>query len=407
VFKISELPEAKRVAALFFSMNFIMYAAFAVFWPYMSAHYVNLGIDTGRIGILASITSIATIFVLPIWSRISDKTGNRRAVLKIVMLGSCLSVLLFILSKSFFTLFLTLSLFMCFHVCIVPLSDAVSISYLSQNQIRFSSIRIGGTFGFAVMMLFSGHVFEYNNNINFIIASVFYFVLFICARNIPQIEIEKKEKKKFEPRRLFKNKKVLFILFIAFIVQVAQGFYFVFIGVHIQSLGFTGREIGTANLIAVLFEIPIILVIDRILKRFSVVTVTIFCGFVVALRMFLLFAATDMILVYVSVIGNGISFIGMYYSCAIFINNEMESDLKSTGQSMLAFAQMGLGSIVGNLLGGFISMYAGTRFAFLYFGTGLAIVCTTCMIIFTTLKIKSKGTVLLLFLALPMIYHFS
>jgi len=389
--KITNLPEEKRNAVLFFSMNFIMYACFAVFWPYMSAHYANLGIDTGRIGILASITSVATILVLPIWSRISDKTGNRRGVIMIVLLGSCLSILLLLVSKSFWSLFFTLSLLMCFHVCIIPLSDAVVISYLSQTDIKFSKIRIGGTIGFALMMLFSGYIFEYNSSINFIMASGFFFILFLCARKIPQVEVEKKEKKKTDLRRLFKNKKVIFILFIAFVVQVAQGFYFVFLGVHIQGLGFTGREIGTANLISVLFEIPIILIIDRILKRFSVVAVTIFCAFIVALRMLLLFMATDMVLVYVSVLGNGISFIGMYYSCATFINKEMESDLKSTGQSMLALAQMGLGSIVGNMLGGYISLHAGTHSAFFYYGAGLAIISTICMITCIIFKIYRKN----------------
>ena len=390
MFKISELTEEKRAAILFFSMNFMVYACFAIFWPYMTAHYTNLGIDPGRIGILASITSVATIVILPIWSRISDMTGNRRAVIRIVLLGSCLSVLLLIVSRDFWSLFFALSLFMCFHVCIVPLTDAVVISYLSQTEIKFSKIRIGGTLGFALVMLFSGHVFEYNITINLVAASAFFLVLFLCAGKIPQVTIEKKEKKKFEFRRLFKNKKIIFILFMAFVVQVVQGFYFVFLGVHIQGLGFTGREIGTANLISVLFEIPVILIIERVLRRFSVVTVTIFCGFVVTLRMMLLYAATDMVLVYASVIGNGISFIGIYYSCVTFINNEMESDLKSTGQSMLAFAQMGLGSIVGNLLGGYISLRAGTRFAYLYFGTGLGIICTICMFAFIVMKIMES-----------------
>jgi len=250
---------------------------------------------------------------------------------------------------------------------------------------------MGGTIGFAIMILISGYIYAYNSTLTFILASFFFFLLFLCARKIPQIKIEKKEKKKLEFRRLFKNKRVIFILFIAFTVQVAQGFYFVFLGVHIQELGFTSREIGAANLISVLFEIPVILVMDRILRRFSVVTVTICCGLIVTLRMILLFAATDMAMVYISVLGNGISFIGMYYSCATFISNEMESDLKSTGQSMLALVQLGLGSIVGNMLGGYISMQAGTRFAFLYFGTGLGVVCIICAISYTIMKLIQKN----------------
>ena len=393
MFRLSGLTEEKRAGILFFFMNLILYMCFAAFWPYMTAHYANLGIDSGRIGILASIASVATILILPIWSRISDRTGNRRAVLKVIALGSGLTVLLFIVSESFWALFFTLTLFVSFQACFIPLFDAVVITYLTQHQIKFSSIRIGGTIGFALMILIAGYIYAYSSTLTFILASVFFMILFLCVRKIPQIELEKKEKKKFDIRRLFRNKKIIFILFIAFVVQVAQGFYFAFLGVHVQELGYTSREIGMAHLLSVLFEIPVFIVIDRVLKRFSVITVTIFCGFMVALRMLLLFAATDMVMVYISMLGNGISFIGMYYSCATFINNEMESDLKSTGQSMLALCQMGFGNITGNLLGGYISLYAGTRFAFLYFGTGLSIVCFICATGFIILKLMQKRSV--------------
>jgi len=384
------MTEERRVGALFFSLNFFMYVCVALFWPYMSAHYANLGIDSGRIGILTSIASLATLFVLPFWSRISDRTGNRRAVLKIIALGSSLSILLFLISNSFWTLLLTVSLFMCFHVCLIPLTDAVVITYLAQTRMKFSSIRLGGTIGFGLMMLVSGYIYAYSSILTFSLASACFLLLFLFIRKIPQVEVEKKEKQKFELRRLFKNKGVIFILFIAFVIQVAQGFNFAFLGVYIQELGFSSREIGIAHFLSVLLEIPVFLVIDRVLRRFSVIAVTIFCGFIITLRMMMLFAATDMALIYMSMLGNGISFIGVYYSCATFINKEMDSDLKSTGQSMLAICQMGLGNITGSLLGGYISMYAGTRYAYLWFGLALGIVCVICTAAFTALKMKRR-----------------
>ena len=385
--RLDEFGEEKRAVMLFFAMNFMLYVCIAVFMPYLAAHYANLGIDSGRIGILVSIGSIATIFILPIWSSISDKTGNRRLVLKIVTLGSCLTILLFIVSNSFVTLLFTVSAFFCFQVGIIPLSDAIAIAHLSKSKINFSRVRLGGTFGFGVMILISGHVYNYSSTYTFILGSVCLFLLYFFVRKIPQVEVQKKEKRKLELRRVFRNKKVFFILFIAFAVQVAQGFYFTFMGVYVQELGFTTREIGIAHFMAILVEIPVFLLIDRILKRFSVITVTIFCGFIVAVRLLMLFIATDMTIIYISMLGNGVSFIGMYYSCATFINKEMDDDLKSTGQSLLALCQMGLGNITGNLLGGYISLHFGTGYAFLYFGFALAAVCTICALVFTTLRI--------------------
>ena len=391
LFRSSELTEEKRTGALFFSMHAILFMCFATYWPYLSIHFANRGIDAGRIGILSSLGSIATIFILPIWSRISDKTGNRRAVLKVITLGTSLAVLLFIFGSDFMSFFFISLCFFCFQVCLVPLVDAVVISYLANTKIQFSSIRIGGTFGFGIMILLSGHIYAYNSILTFVLSSILFFILFLCVSKIPQVTIEKTEKNKFEFRRVFHSKRIVFILLFAFAVQVAQGFFFAFFGIHVQDLGFTSREIGIAHFVGVLFEIPVFLVIDKVLRRFSTITVTLFCGFTVAVRMLMLYAATGMGMIYFSMILSGICFIGMYYSCATFINNEMSSDLKSTGQSMLAFFQMGLGSIVGNTLGGFITRQAGTHTTYLFFGIGLGVVCFLCTVVFFVISIRKRN----------------
>ena len=390
LFHLSETTDERRAGRLFFAMNVILFTCFATFIPYLSAYYVSHGIESSQIGVLLSIGSVTTIFILPIWSRISDQTGNRRAVLKIVILGASLSVLLFIVSKNFWALFFTAFLFMSFYMSVVPLFDAVVISYLSKTRIKYSSIRLGGSIGFGLMILLSGFIFAYNTTLTFILASVLFFVLFLCTWKVPQVKIEKKQKRKLDYSRIVRNKRLVFILFIAFAIQIVSGFFYGFIGVYILELGFTSREIGIANFVSVIFEIPVYFVIDRVLKRFSVTSVAIFCGFVVVIRMMLLFIATGTGIVYLSMAGAGVGYITLYYSCATFINNEMEDDLKSTGQSLLAFFQMGLGSITGSIAGGYISMYIGTRNVFMVFGAGLGIVCFICTLVFSALKIRRK-----------------
>jgi MFS family permease len=107
--------------------------------------------------------------------------------------------------------------------------------------------------------------------------------------------------------------------------------------------------------------------------------------------MFMLFSASGIGMVYLSMLGAGASFIGMYYSCATFINNEMEEDMKSTGQSMLAFFQIGLGSILGNTLGGYIAEFYGMRYTFLFYGICLGVVCIICTGVFSVIRLRKAG----------------
>jgi len=387
---VPEFTGEKRAATLFFTTSFVYFMTVAIYMPYLSAHYANLGIESGRIGILSSIGSIAAIFVLPIWSRVSDSTGNRRGVLKIIVLGTSLSVLLFLVSRSFWPLFFSIFIFMSFGGAIIPMHDAITINFLSRTSIKFSKVRIGGTIGYSAMLLLSGYIYEYSPSLTFIIAAVSFFVLFLFVSRIPQVEIEKKEKRKLDLRRLFENKRIIFILFIAFCIQVTLSFYFSFIGVYVQELGYTSREIATSSLFMSLSEIPVLLLIDRALRRCSVPAVAIFCGFIMVARLILVAMAQGMGLIYLSQAGNGLSFMALYYCCATFINNEMEEDMKSTGQSILALVQMGFGSIVGNILGGFISQYIGTRYAFLYYGVGLGIICTICAVVYSIMVIRRR-----------------
>ena len=55
----------------------------------------------------------------------------------------------------------------------------------------------------------------------------------------------------------------------------------------------------------------------------------------------------------------------IYYSCAVFISKNVKLENQSKGQSILALIQTGIGSIVGNVLGGFLVDSYGLKNAYL------------------------------------------
>ena len=85
----------------------------------------------------------------------------------------------------------------------------------------------------------------------------------------------------------------------------------------------------------------------------------------VALRFFLLFLAHDMTLVIAAQLLNGVTYMFVYYSCVTFINKNVDETLKATGQSMLTIVQTGIGSVMGNIFGGYIANQIGIRSTFL------------------------------------------
>lgn len=377
---LRSLDQDGRAAVLFFSINVLFYVANSTCLPYLTAHYANLGVDHLGIGILSSLGPISTMLILPIWSQISDRTGNRRGVLKVISLGCALTILLMLVSKSFLPLLISMSLFVCFFNSFVPLSDAITVSYLSKTRYRFSIIRLGGTVGYLVFVLISGRIFNYNSNYSFMLCSLFFVVQFFLVRRMPQVQVMKREKQKLDLRRLFRNKKTVFILFMACVVQIVLSCYYTFIGVYIRELGYTSTAISISSVFGALSEIPVLLLIDKALLYFSVPVVAIFSSFIMSIRILLLYKAQGLGLILLAQLGNGLTYMTLYYSCVTYLNNEMDDDLKSTGQSMLAFFQTGVGSIVGNVLGGFVSGKIGMKSTFLVYGVFLLTISVLCAI---------------------------
>ncbi|MDR2931696.1 MAG: MFS transporter [Oscillospiraceae bacterium] len=381
---------------LFLCFNTVFYLSSAAYNPFLSAHYASLGINTFRIGILISLGPLCSLFIVPIWSMLSDKSGNRTGVLKIATAGSMVTVLLFLFFKSFWTLFFVALLFLAFYTALIPLSDAITVSHLEKTDFKFSFVRMGGTVGFCVFSFFSGRIVALDGNFAFLMASFFLAILLILIFKMPKTEVKNREKVKIDFKRVFKNKTLIFILFMACVTQIALSCCGGFIGVFLREMGYGSKEIGMTMIVGSMSEIPVLLILDRILARVGAAPVLLFSGFVTALRTFLMAGADNLPSVLIAQIFHGMSYMAVYYSCVTFINNQMEDDLKSTGQSLLVFFQGGVGSILGNILGGYIADRIGMKSTYMIYGTlvlSVTVVSTLVILFMIIIKKRAKNRV--------------
>jgi MFS family permease len=81
-------------------MNALYFMVASTFTPYLAAYYRALDFSMLEVGVLAAVGSVSSILIQPFWSHLSDRLGNRLKVLRIVLLGSTASILLFMLPRS-------------------------------------------------------------------------------------------------------------------------------------------------------------------------------------------------------------------------------------------------------------------------------------------------------------------
>ena len=76
----------------------------------------------------------------------------------------------------------------------------------------------------------------------------------------------------------------------------------------------------------------------------------------------------------------GVTYMTMYYSCAVYISTCVYEKYQTKGQSILNVVQLGLGAIVGNLVGGKLIRLLGYEKGYLLMA-GITTLMTICALI--------------------------
>ncbi|MDR3644717.1 MAG: MFS transporter [Clostridia bacterium] len=345
----------KRELYIFTLYYAIVYISFSIYGSYISVYYLSRGLSIFQIGLLLAIGPISSVIIVPMWAAISDRVKYKVTILKTVVLGSACAVLLYPLVSGFYATAVVTILFMVFYSSIQALGDAITVDKITRQGFKFTTVRMGGTIGYALLVIVEGNYFRAHINQMFFAASAFLLLTFLFACLIPKENLHRPKAEKLHLRELFKNRTLVFILLFCLIMWVSVSFNSSFIGVYITKMHYNSFYIGLAMCTAALSEIPVLLFIQKKYLRFGAVNILIFGAFLMSLRLLLLFLATNIVMIIIAQAMQGVSYMTLHYSAIMFMNDEVPSHLKSTGQSLLAMAQAGLGSMLGSIGGGYVS----------------------------------------------------
>ncbi len=345
-------------------INAFVYIASSFYGPFQSAFFSSHGMNSVQIGILMTISPIASILIQPLWAMISDRTGKRKTILSLVVLGSSLSILSYYLGNTFLSFLIAAIIFSVFITSIIPLSDAIIIREANKINFDFAVIRMGGTLGFSVMVILAGRILVYRPDSLFLMGSLGYICLLIFVLRLKKDPAPEKasstkidENMTFQRvrgiRSVFKTRMIYFVLAFALISQIGLSFYWSFLGVYILDLGYGQSTLGWINCFAALSEVPTLVFINRLIRRFGSMKILLGSCFILSLRIFLT-TSGSLPVIFASQLLHGTSYMTIYFSCAVYINDNVRPGKQSQGQSFLAIVQTGIGSIVGNIAGGYL-----------------------------------------------------
>lgn len=267
----------------------------------------------------------------------------------------------------------------CFYMPTIALSNSVSYSLLSKNNLdiqkSFANIRVWGTVGFIVAEWAVDLLGWSQNNYQFYFAAVAGICTGLYCFSLPSVEVSRSTtKKSFASRlgldafKLFKSptmaKFFLFAMFLGAALQITNMFGKPFLTdfgqVPEYADSFAVKHSNIMISLSQISETLFILAIPFFLKRFGIKQVMLISMLAWVLR-FGLFGignpGSGMFFLILSMIVYGMAFDFFNISGSLFVDREANPAIRASAQGLFMLMTNGLGAILGGLFAGKVVDY--------------------------------------------------
>lgn len=335
-------------------------------YSYASNFLLYKGYTNTRIGIIISISTLASIIVQPIIASFTDNTKKLNVVEILAIFFVAVSLMCipqFLIKSESIVITLMFVGMYCLTDAVAPLLNIVGCEieeYGVKSDYGFA--RAFGSISYALYSgVFGNIINNYTENViaisAFVTTALMVLVLIWMSRTFKnstkEIDIQRNEET-ISLKEFIQNHKDMVGLFVAiafvFFSDNILNFYLFQI---IKPLGGTAVDQGYLALMWAILEVPGMMLFSRLSKRFSVESLLLFSIVVYGLKAIGLYAANSMLMVYIVLSFQWGSFALYQPAIVEYINNNCKDKERARGQ---AFKQTlyCVGSILINLFSGFI-----------------------------------------------------
>lgn len=378
----------KQIVILGLSYLFY-FAMLGALVPFIGVFLDSRGLTSTEIGQLLGLVTITRIIGPNLWAFLADRTGKN---LRVLQLGSFLTLVGFsvvYVSYGFWSLALAFSLFMLFWTAVLPQIEVLTLNSIQGNPARYSRIRLWGSVGYILFSVVGGLAIDWQGpNALLYLCSIILLGLFLSTMVVKDVTVESK-KSQVDPSMWNKILAWPFLAFLlsAILLQVSFGPFYSFFALYMRDIGYTGQQTGWLIALGVAAEVIIFIYAGKIINRFGVKHVMLFCLIMTALRWWLLANHAELLgWLIASQLIHALSF-GLTHATSIhFIHRYFTGKYQTRGQALYTSISFGVGGAIGNLTAGQIWMQGEGAYNTYIFST-----CAALLSAFVLLAIpKSK-----------------
>jgi PPP family 3-phenylpropionic acid transporter len=362
----------------FGSFFFLYFAYIGLVSPYASLFFLDRGFTVIEIAILMSMLQVTRIIGPFSWGWLSDYLSNRIGIIRFcACLGALVFTVIYFLN-SYISFFIWMFVLHTILSSLMPLGESATVHALYKDNSfdkRYGRLRLWGSIGFIMMVLFAGELFQRNSIELYPIVGTFILIALAAITFLmhePKLERRKMVKGEFWVVLL--NPDVRWFLLSGFFMQFAHAALYVFYSLYLADLGYNKFQIGLFWALGVFAEVLFFYYQSKVLSRLDP-EVLLQASFGIGVIRFALMAFLPItsVLIIAQVMHAG-TFAAHHSAATKLLQRWFTGPLQARGQALMATVSYGLGGTLGGLFAGWIWESSQPRDVFVVsaFACGLA-----------------------------------
>ncbi|MCR5419583.1 MAG: MFS transporter [Lachnospiraceae bacterium] len=362
-------------------LNVAYFAAFCTIHAYAAVYLLANGFTNTQVGVLLALANVVSALSQPVVAGFIDKPGpltNKNFIFISIMVIMAGSVLLMVIRDNKIIIFIVYAIIYMVQFTYQPVMTALCFEYQKAGcNIMYGLSRGLGSAGFAVMSAIIGGMVEKRGV--FILLVVNVIMMVISAVVILSFRKPRETGKKQEAAKAIERVKdgeeaahnnirefmSIYPAFSLFLVA-AVCFYFAhnmindFMIQIIRELGGAEKELGYANFLQAILELPVMALIPSVLKKVSAKKLLLLSGVSFLVKIIILIFARNMVGMYVSQSFQLLAYAVFIPAAAYYVNEMLGSFDQVKGQAFIT-TSITIGGVFSNLISGRILDKLGVR----------------------------------------------
>ncbi len=331
------------------------YIGDAFFYPFFGLYLSTIGKTKSEIGLILMILPLVGIFINPLWSIFSKNINSNRIFVILLTILEALAIIYLIQVEALPFIVVGVLVLAIVGQPYYTLFDGYTTIYSMQHKVDYTSIRLFGSFGFAVGILASGYLIEYQGyELVFMIAAALYFGVSLITKWIKPINLtdDLSLNEKPQPKQLFMNKKfLLFVGFFSISLSVIFGADS-FLPLFFETKGIGPDGYGWISFFTVLIELGILLLLSKYGKKIKLKWIMITIAVMNTLRYFIFSLDLDINLIIASSLLRSVIIGGLLYVSVAYMQKNVSKKNITLGMMIYGSVKSALQALL-TLWGGY------------------------------------------------------